>query len=339
MGPLRSLFFVLLLCATDVVAASQALRDLALRLEAGQYQGITGALVVAGGDRVVDVPGAGVPAGDRRDIRSATKSVTALLVGELIEDGRLEDVRTPVSGILPDLYAGLEPGDPRREITVEDLLTMRSGLACDDWVPSSLGNEERMYGTRDWSAFVVALPRSHLRGEHFSYCTGGVILLGRVIEALSGMDVPAYANERLFGPLGITGARWDATPEGHTDTGGHLRLTIHDLLKLGQLIHADGAWDGKALVSSDWIEAITTSHTRIEGRRETYGYLWWLQTVDVRGRPITLRYAHGNGGTFVVIVRELDLVAAFTGENYGRPEQFIPMKLLVEVVIPALLEP
>ena len=196
-----------------------------------------------------------------------------------------------------------------------------------------------MYGTRDWSAFVVALPRSHLRGEHFSYCTGGVILLGRVIEALSGVDVPTFANERLFGPLGIEDARWDATPEGHTDSGGHLRLTIHDLLKLGQLVHADGRWDGKALVSSDWIEAITTAHTRIEGRRETYGYLWWLQTVEVRGRPITLRYAHGNGGTFVVIVRELDLVAAFTGENYGRPDQFIPLKLLVEVVIPALLEP
>lgn len=325
------------LCLSATAMAETTLDDVAARLKKGEYKGVTGALVSVGGKLVLDVPDAAALAGSRQDIRSATKSITAILVGELIEDGSLKSVKTPVSKLLPDLYKGMDKADPRREITVEDLLTMRSGLACNDWVPASLGNEERMYGTSDWSAFVVGLPRAYERGEHFSYCTGGVVLLGRVIDALSGSDVPTFADERLFHPLGIRNAKWEGTPEGHTDTGGHLRLEIGALLKIGQLVHAGGVWEGKQLIAADWIKAMTGFQTRIFDRRETYGYLWWRNEGRVKDKPVSITYAHGNGGNFIIIVPEIDLVAAFTGRNYNKPEQFTPMRMLGEEIIPALL--
>jgi len=273
----------------------------------------------------------------RHDIRSATKSITALLIGILLEEGQLKSVSTPLSNLLPETFASLDADDPRRQITVEDALTMRTGLACDDWAPASVGQEDKMYKTQDWAAFLLALPISHEIGAHFSYCTGGVILLGRVIEQLGGQPVPAFAQQHLFDPLGIRDAEWAETPGGHTDTGGHLELRLQDLYRIGQLVAQDGEWNGQQIVSRRWVRTITSEQTPVPGRRERYGYLWWLNEGTVAGQAVSLVYAHGNGGNFIFIVPELGLVAAFNANNYNSREQFIPMQILSEEMIPALL--
>lgn len=319
-------------------AAPEALAGFARSLAAGDYPGVTGALVSRGGGILVEAYARGYGPDRQHDIRSATKSVTAILVGELLEDGRLESLDTPLSELLPEEFGRIPLQDPRRAISVEDVLTMRTGLACDDWVPSSVGHEDKMYETPDWVAFLLRQPLSHEVGEHFSYCTGGVVALGRVIERLSGRSVPQLADERLFGPLGIEGARWAETPTGHTDTGGHLRLTLRDLHRVGQLILAGGEWEGERLIRSSWVESMTSEHTTVPGRASRYGYLWWLNRSPPEGPPYRLLFAHGNGGNFVFVVPELEVVAAFTGRNYNSPEQFLPARLLVETLIPALAE-
>lgn len=326
---------------TTPAFANDTLDAIGRNLAAGEYPGITGGMLSVDGKVMFEAYAPGVEAGDRQDIRSATKSITAILVGELIEDGRLRSVKVKVADILQDEFKAIPQGDPKRDITIEDLLTMRTGLACNDWAEASVGHEDKMYKTRDWAAFLLAQPIAHEVGEHFSYCTGGVVLLGRVIRKLSGRDVPDFANERLFGPLGIEGARWDSTPQGHTDTGGHLRLTLRDLYKIGMLMANGGAMEGGAgrvqLVAPKWHRAMTTEHTRIYERRQRYGYLWWLDSGEVAGKPVSLVYAQGNGGNFILIVPELKLVAAFTGKNYGKPEQFIPLQLLSREIVPALV--
>lgn len=318
--------------ANDVVAA------IGNRLEAGKYDGITGGMLAVDGKYLFEAYAPGNNPDKRHDIRSATKSITALLVGELIEDGSLSSVKKTFSELIPDSFNHLPEGDARRDIRIEDALTMRTGLACNDWAPASVGHEDKMYKTRDWAAFLLGQPVAYERGKHFSYCTGGVVLLGRVIEKLSGRPVPDYANERLFGPLGITGARWEKTPKGFTDTGGHLRLTLSDLHKIGQLVLAGGQWEGKQLIAPKWLAAAISKQTDIYERRQKYGYLWWLDTGQVKGRPVSLIYAHGNGGNFIFIVPELKLVAAFTGKNYGKPSQFIPVQLLSAEIVPALVQ-
>lgn len=330
-----------LLLFTPSIFANDTLEAIGRKLTAGEYKGITGGMLSVDGKVIFEAYAPGVDADDRQDIRSATKSITAILVGELIEDGRLKSVKVKVADILEDEFKGIPKGDPKRDITVEDLLTMRTGLACNDWAEASVGHEDKMYKTRDWAAFLLSQPIAHEVGEHFSYCTGGVVLLGRVIRKLSGREVPEYADERLFGPLGIKGAKWDGTPKGYTDTGGHLRLTLRDLYKIGMLMANGGAvdhgTDPAQIVAPEWVRAMTTEHTTIYERRQRYGYLWWLDTGEVKGKPVSLIYAHGNGGNFILIMPGLKLVAVFTGKNYGKPEQFIPLQLLSREIVPSLV--
>lgn len=317
--------------------AQEVIDGIASGLENGDYDGITGGMLTIGDELMFEAYAAGYNADRRHDIRSATKSITALLVGELVADGALKRIKTKISALLPQEFAHMAKDDPRRDITVKDALTMRTGLACNDWVPASLGHEDKMYKTRDWMEFLLTKPLAYERGKHFSYCTGGVVLLGRVIEKLSGQPVPAFAEARLFGPLGIEGARWEKTPTGHTDTGGHLRLTLRDLHKIGRLVHAGGAWNGEEIVDPKWLREATSDQTQVYGRREKYGYLWWRDGGNINGKDVSLLYAHGNGGNFIFIVPELDLVAAFTGKNYGKSSQFIPNRLIAQQIIPALI--
>lgn len=346
------------------VGANDAIKNIGKKLAEGELKGITSSIISVDGEIIIEAYAPGVGASHRHDIRSATKSITAILVGELIEDGSLKSVKTKVADILPDEFSGIPGGDPKRDITVEDLLTMRSGLACNDWDKASLGHEDKMYRTRDWAEFLLDQPMAYEVGDHFSYCTGGVVLLGRVIKKLSGQDVPDFAEERLFVPLGIEKARWRDTPRRYTDTGGHLRLTVSDLHKIGQLVLNGGAIpvcekDAQTphtfcanpaqiphtsrtgfaqIIAENWLRDMMEEHTTVYGKRERYGYLWWLDKGAVKGKPMSLMYAHGNGGTYIFVVPELKLVAAFTGKNFNKPEQMIPLQLLSHQIVPSLVK-
>lgn len=331
------IFCVSILVAVAPVSAQDEIDQIAQDLAAGKFKGITGGMVSVNGEMLFEAYAPGYSADKNHDIRSATKSITALLIGELIADGKLRNTKVKLSNLLPDEFAHIPDGDLRRDITVGDALTMRTGLACNDWAPASVGHEDKMYKTRDWAKFLLSQPMAYERGKHFSYCTGGVVLLGRVIRKLASMSVPEFANQRLFGPLGIIDAKWEKTPKGYTDTGGHLRLRLGDLHKIGQLVLAKGVWNGEPIIDAKWLAVATSEQTEIPERREKYGYLWWRDSGEVKGRQVTLLYAHGNGGNFIFIVPELNLVASFTGKNYGKPAQFIPNRLVAQKIVPALL--
>jgi len=311
-----------------------ALSSLSGDFDAGEWPGVTSMLITVDGTLLVEDYAQGVSIDDTHDLRSATKSVTAILIGELIEDGLISSVDQPVTDLIPRRFSPFDTSDLKRQITVKDLLTMRSGMACDDWVPASLGQEDKMYETPDWVAFFLSQPRAHERGEHFSYCTGGVVLLGELLTELSGMTVSEFANERLFGPLGILSAQWADTPTGGTDTGGHLEMTAADFHTLGVTL-LDGNPD---IISPDWFDAMVGYQTDVYERRSTYGYLWWRDRVDVDGRTLDYHYAHGNGGNFIFAVPDLGLVASFTGTNFGSRLQFQPVSILRDRIIPAVMD-
>jgi CubicO group peptidase (beta-lactamase class C family) len=88
-------------------------------------------------------------------------------------------------------------------------------------------------------------------------------------------------------------------------------------LKLGQLYLAEGVWDGRQIVPRSWVAESTRPHARIDERNE-FGYLWWLRSVEVHGRPVSTYYMTGSGGNKVFVVPDLSLVAVITSENFGR---------------------
>jgi CubicO group peptidase (beta-lactamase class C family) len=268
------------------------------------------------------------------DLRSATKSITSVLVGIAIDQGLLTGVDERV---LPRLGggAGLRNADPRKDaITVEHLLTMTPGLACDDWNAASPGNEEKMYKERDWVKFILDLPMVADPGTRYGYCTGGVVTLGAVIGNASGRRADAYAREVLFGPLGITRAEWELTPTGAVDTGGHIRMRPRDMAKLGQLFLQRGLWNGQRVVSEAWVERSTSFRVRTVSNEE-YGYLWWRRLTQRAGAPVPTFYAIGNGGQHIIVAPSLELVAVFTGSHYDG-SGLLPQQIFDRYVLTAV---
>ncbi len=269
-----------------------------------------------------------------RDTRSATKSITSALAGIAGVNPKAR-----VLDLLPARARRLKNPDPRkRRMTVEDLLTMSSPLECDDWNDASRGNEEKMYLIEDWAQFILDLPiRGRMRlgtepekppyGRNFSYCTGGVFVLGEVIARVAGMPVDRLAQEKLFTPLGIEHAEWVYSPLGEPQTGGGLRLSSRDLLKIAQLYLEDG----RGIVPAAWVRESVKPHARIDDQTE-YGYLLWLKSFA--GNPAV--FMTGNGGNKILAFPGLDLAVAITSSNFNaRGMHQLTERLLTDYVLPS----
>jgi CubicO group peptidase (beta-lactamase class C family) len=327
--------------------SSDKLRAMETAARGGDFKKIGSVLIARHGKLVYEVYFDG-DAATLRDTRSATKSITGALVGIALDEKKLSGVDARILGLLPEHARKLENPDPRKDlITVEDFLTMSSPLECDDWNDASRGNEERMYVVEDWAQFILDLPirgRMHLgeqidappHGRYFSYCTGGVFTLSEVLEKATGMRADRYARERLFAALGISEVQWVFSPLNVPQTGGGLRLSSRDLLKIAQLYLNGGSWQGKRIVDAAWVRASTEPHARIDDNTE-YGYLWWLKSFKSGGKSYRAFFMSGNGGNKVLAFPELDLTVLITSTNYnahGMHEQ--TEKLLTDYILAAV---
>jgi len=327
--------------ATEGLSAAR-LDAMSAAIKAGQFQQITSVLIARHGKLVFEAYYEG-DAETRRNTRSATKTVTAMLTGAAIARGALPGVEAPIKAYLKDRPPAANP-DPRKDkVTVEDLLTMSSIAECDDDNQYSRGNEERMYLIEDWVGFYLDLPvrgfpawsprpEASPYGRAFSYCTAGVVTLGQVVQTAVKQPLPAFADAVLFKPLGIEAPHWQMSPKGLAMGGGGLGLRSRDLLKLGQLYAKGGQWEGKPVLPAAFIKASITPHAN--ARQDTdYGYLIWLQTFAGHKAWVM----SGSGGQKVAIVPDLELVAVITTTNFGvRQPHAISEKLLAEHILAAV---
>jgi CubicO group peptidase (beta-lactamase class C family) len=326
--------------------SGKPLRDMEEAIRAGQFKKIASVLVARGG-RVVYEGYFDGDASTLRDTRSATKSITSALVGIAIAEKKLNGVNARVLELLTERARKMQNPDPRKDkITIEDFLTMSSPLECDDWNDASRGNEERMYVIEDWAQFILDLPvRGRNVGEkaeapkyerNFSYCTGGVFVLSEVLQKATGLRTDRYAQEKLFGPLGINDEQWVYSPLNIPETGGGLRLSSRDLLKIAELYRNGGVWQGSRVLDEAWVKVSTQSHAQIDDQTE-YGYLWWLKTFKSGGKDRPAYYMSGNGGNKVAVFPALDMAVVITSTNYntrGMHEQ--TDKLLTDYILAAV---
>ncbi|HXM64638.1 MAG TPA: serine hydrolase [Terriglobales bacterium] len=272
------------------------------------------------------------------DTRSASKSLTATLVGSVIDHGAALSVSTPV---YKTIYGDHLPSDldPRkRAMTVENLLMMTSGYFCDDRNPAAPGNEDVMQSQTadpDWYHYTLNVPMISNPGEQPVYCSANPNLLGDVLSHATGKPLTELFQERIADPLQIKRYYLNLSPTGDPYMGGGIYWLPRDFMKLGQVMLNGGTWNGQRIVSPEWARRATAPLENL--RKLQYGYLWWNIAYPYKGKTVRAFFAGGNGGQLVMGIPDLDLVVAFYAGNYSDPVLYkIQEELVPQYILPAI---
>ncbi|MGH8225573.1 MAG: serine hydrolase domain-containing protein [Gammaproteobacteria bacterium] len=274
------------------------------------------------------------------DMRSAGKTFAGVLVGLAMAHGAKFDLSTPAYSLFPE-YKQIANLDARKHaMTVEDLLTMTSGLACDDNDDASPGNEDTMQNQHkqfDWYLYTLDLPMAHAPGgKQAVYCSAGINLLGGIVRNTTGTPIPEFFYDYVARPLDIRHYHINLMPTGAAYMGGGIEMRPRDQLKLGQLYLDGGVWYGRRVIASKWVKESLRVHSRFAADHG-YGFAWHIIDLESGGKAYRLYEAGGNGGQFVLIIPKLDMVVGFTAGNYGdfRTWYKFMTELVPKYVIPA----
>ncbi len=264
---------------------------------------IKAVVVIRDGYVVFEHYGPGQGPDSRGEVFSVTKSVASTLIGIAQRKGLLGGLDERVLALLPGDYANVDAA--KEEITLEDALTMRSGLA---WTESDATIRD-FYMAGDPLAFILDLPAIAEPGTAFNYCSGCSHLLTAIASDAAGMPAQEFAEQELFGPLGIDGARWLTDRNGQALGGWGLQLSAREMAKLGYLFLRGGTWDGREIVTREWVAAATARHTSTDSPfGHGYGYQWWTHA------KFPAYMALGRGGQIVYVRPDKDLVVAMRAD-------------------------
>ncbi len=292
-----------------------------LYYNAGKLETLYGLLVIKNGHLVAEGYFNQGAVGQLSNRASTTKSVTSALVGIALEQGHLSSVDQKMMDFFPEFADQIT--DPRKEqITIRDLLQMRAGYP----------NEERtapyfdiLFFSDNWHhvPHLVDFPLLSDPGTEYRYSNLVSHLLGAIVARTSGTDLKSYAQENLFAPIGAEVGDWYADADGYNFGCMGIFLTARDMAKFGALYLNDGEWEGKQIVSADWVRESLQRYsekTHYSGwfsskkgryfRDIGYGYQWW----SARAGDHRFDYASGHGGNLIVLLDDLDMIIVTTAD-------------------------
>ena len=239
------------------------------------------------------------------NIKSASKSVIAALVGIAVSKGLIRSVDQPILDFFPELARDPEP--KKRDITVEDLLTMRSGLE------STSG---RQYGawvqSRNWVRYALGQPLTDPPGTRVEYSTGTSHLLSAILTKATKKSTWQFAQDELARPLGFSLPPWPRDPQGIYFGGNEMLMTPRQMIRFGELYENGGRVGDRQLIAKAWIDQTAVGRGRSRwGSDREYGYGFWIR--EFAGHKSV--YAWGYGGQFIFVVPDLDLVVVTTSRS------------------------
>ncbi|MBJ2137621.1 serine hydrolase [Paraglaciecola chathamensis] len=254
---------------------------------------------------------------DLHTVQSVTKSINAAAFGIAIDEGFIEGTDAPALPFFNDYL--FDKSDPRKErITVGDLLTMRSGIEWND--KNGFGSETdstyALENSKNWIQFILDQPMYAEPGTVFKYNDGVSVLLGKILHEATGQRVDAWAQKKLFSPIGIDKFHWKITPDDEADTEGGLYLTAHDMARIGYLYLRNGLWNGKQIISEEWIRRSVTPYnadasSKASDNSTEYGFQWWIPE-QTNGSTLVFG-GYGLGGQRILVFPEYDVIAVFLG--------------------------
>ena len=329
------------------------IEDMLQAILSGQYTKLDSVLIARTGKLVLEAYFNGFDRETKHDMRSAFKSVTSALAGIAIDRGLVADTDQPIAGFFPDYWPSIEDGMAwKNRITLHHLLTMTPGFDAEESAGIGPNREDDMFRSEDWVAFSLNLPMAREPGARFSYNSSTTFLIGEIVARAAEEPLPEFAKANLFLPLGITDYCWTMTPRGRAVAQGNFYIRPRDMVKIGQLFLDHGTWQGRRIISVDWIEESTRAHVQSaagsgsrlgsdggkdHAGRDGYGYQWWTRTD--RNPTFDHYFASGNGGQKIFVFPRIDMVVVFTGSHYGLPiGHRQPTDLFNRYIAPAVLQ-
>lgn len=254
------------------------------------------------------------------NIKSASKSIVATLVGIAIDRGHIQGVHEPIGRYFPEY---LRTAPDKGAITIEDLVTMRSGLET-----TSNRNYGRWVQSGNWVRHVLERPMVDRPGGQMIYSTGSTHLLSAILTRATGASTAAFAQRVLGAPLGITFAGWTRDPQGIYLGGNEMAMRPRDMLRVGDLYLNGGRYNGQQVVSEAWVRTSIEPRTVSRFGDREYGYGWWIR--ELAGRPVF--YAWGYGGQFIFIVPSVRTVVAVTSVSTPGSERREHLRAVYDLV-------
>ncbi len=249
---------------------------------------------------------------------SIAKSFTSALLGIAWGDGALSSLDVTMGTFITEWGQG----DARASMTLRDVLTMSSGLHWEEAYSldtNDISEVAQMVLVTDPLSVPVSQPLESEPGAVWEYSSGDTMLLGRVIEQLTGSNPTAFAKERLAEPLGMKQFDWWEDVNGHTYTFCCIDSTPRDFARFGQLYLQNGVWGGVQLLPQEWVRMTVeeTAHAY-----PGYGLQWWLNAPDGElfpSLPETSYFALGHNGQLIGVFPDENMVIVRNG-RYVKPD-------------------
>lgn len=294
-------------------------------------------LIIRNGHIILDANFYPFTSEQKHNMFSCTKSIMSALIGIAIDKGYIESVKQPIIEFFKEKDIG-HLDSHKKSITIEDLLTMTSGLECKDSYQYQWSGLAEMRSSTDWAQHVLDLPMAESPGKRFEYCNGNSLLLSAIIQNATRMKTLNFARKYLFDPLEIIAFDWEASPRSIELGYAGLWLKPHDQAKLGQLYLNKGVWNNKQIVSSKWIELSTKGH--IDTQSVQYGYHWWVAKTARHfpwwGTESVRSYeAVGSNGQRISVLPEKQITIVITGSMKGEGTAQYTRELIDSYILPA----
>lgn len=276
--------------------------------------------------------------GDLHTMQSVTKTVTSVIIGVAQARKEFPDLNTPVLKFFDESkVANID--ERKRRMTIRHLLTMTDGLDWNEGLPYNDPNNSAvaMEASADWIGFTINRAMAKEPGAAFNYNSGATQLLAHIFRVATGKDIEEYAATHLFAPLGIDNYFWKRTPSGLVDTEGGLYLRPHDLAKIGYLFLKGGVWDGKQIVTADWVKSSIAPSVTVSPSGVKYGLKWWLFPYGNDSSRLVWA-GSGFGGQMPLIFSEYDLVVVFTGWNILPDKPRLSHRTAIDRVFEAVID-
>jgi CubicO group peptidase (beta-lactamase class C family) len=334
-------------CQTSKDKSSDGLLDsLSIALQNGKYSNVDAVVISQNGKVCYEKYFNGFTRDSLHDSRSSFKSITGLLIGIAVDKGYIKNIHQRAYSFFPE-YQNYNNWDNRKDsITIQNLLEMKSGYNCEEW-NGTIDCEAEMSSSNDWIKFCLDAPLKNDPGKVWAYSSINTMILGGIIANASKMTVTQFADKFLFKPLGIINYRWSKDPVGHEMTSGSFYTLPTDMIKIGELMLNKGSFQGKKVISEKWVNEAAQRITKIESFSNVrisknttaipqptyYGYTWYNEEIVTNKFKYNVVFASGNGGQYIMMVSELNLVISFTGNSYNSSRSKLPFDILIKYIL------